>query len=70
MAGRPAGGDRSGAVASIAISEAELKLMSTPALVARLVADGVSRLTAERLIAIRRGAAEPGRARRRPLARH
>lgn len=69
MAGRPASGDRTGALASIAISEAELKLMSTPELVARLVAGGVSRLTAERFIAIRRGIAEPGRARPRPLAR-
>ena len=37
--------------------------------VERLVAGGASRLTAERLVAIERGDAEPGRARRHALAR-
>jgi len=34
-----------------------------------LVADGASRLTAERIIAIERGDAEPGRARRHTQSR-
>jgi hypothetical protein len=39
------------------------------ALVQRLVAEGASRLTAERIVAIERGDAEPGRARRHPQSR-
>jgi hypothetical protein len=38
-------------------------------LVERLVAGGASRLTAERMVAIERGEAEPGRARRHAQAR-
>ena len=38
-------------------------------LVQRLVAGGASRLTAERIAAIKRGDAEPGRARRHPQSR-
>jgi hypothetical protein len=38
-------------------------------LVQRLVAEGASRLTAERIAAIERGDAEPGRARRHPQSR-
>jgi hypothetical protein len=36
--------------------------------VEQLVADGASRLTAQRIVEIERGAAEPRRARRHPLA--
>jgi hypothetical protein len=36
----------------------------------RLLAEGVSRLAAERIAAIERGDAEPGRARRHPQSRH
>jgi hypothetical protein len=38
-------------------------------LVQQLVAEGASRLTAERIAAIERGDAEPGRARRHPQSR-
>jgi hypothetical protein len=40
-----------------------------PTTVERLVADGASRLTAERIVAIERGLAEVGRARRHTTAR-
>ena len=70
MAGRPAGRTRIDRLASIEISQSELKFLSTTVLVSRLVAGGVSRLTAERFIEIQRGAAESGRARPHPLARH
>jgi hypothetical protein len=56
-------------LARIEISESEMQLLSTTALVARLVAGGVSRLTAERFIAIQRGSAEAGRARPHAIAR-
>jgi hypothetical protein len=56
-------------LASIEISRSDLQLLSTTALVARLVAGGVSRLTAERFIEIQRGSAEAGRARRHALSR-
>jgi hypothetical protein len=52
----------------IEISAAEMHL-STVALVERLVDRGFSRLTAERFVAIERGAAEAGRARPHPVAR-
>lgn len=54
----------------IEISTSDLQLLSTTTLVARLVATGVSRLTAERVVAIQRGSAEAGRARRHALSRH
>jgi hypothetical protein len=53
----------------IAIGDGELRLLSDTALVGRLVARGVSRLTAERFVAIQRGNAEPGRARPHPISR-
>jgi hypothetical protein len=64
-----------GSVAEVArlgkveIEEWDLKWLSSTELVARLVAGGVSRLTAERFIAIERGSAEPGRARPHPISR-
>jgi hypothetical protein len=70
MAGRPAGRTRIDRLASIEISQSELKLLSTTVLVSRLVDGGVSRLTAERFIEIQRGTVESGRARPHPLARH
>lgn len=57
-------------LASIEISESDMRLLSSTALVARLVAGGVSRLTAERYLEIQRGSAESGRARRHALSRH
>jgi hypothetical protein len=48
---------------SVEISDSELKLMSPASIVARLVAGGVSRLTAERFVELRQGDAESGRAR-------
>jgi hypothetical protein len=48
----------------------DVKKLSGPAEVERLVADGTSRLTAERIVAIERGLAEPGRARRHVPSRH
>ena len=63
MADRRPAGEKARPVASVEISESDLRLASTSTLVARLVAGGVSRLTAERFVEIRRGAAESGRAR-------
>jgi hypothetical protein len=63
MAGRRPAGEKALPVASVEISESDLKLVSTSVLVSRLVAGGVSRLTAERFVEIRRGPAESGRAR-------
>jgi hypothetical protein len=51
------------------IAGAELKKLSGAALIERLVASGFSRLGAERMVAIERGTAEPGRARTRAHAR-
>jgi hypothetical protein len=56
-------------VASIEISESEMMHLSSTVLVARLVAGGVSRLTAERFVEIQRGSAESGRARPHAVAR-
>jgi hypothetical protein len=53
----------------IEIPESELKALSTSALVERLAAGGLSRLSAERIAAIERGIAEPGRARAHMQAR-
>jgi hypothetical protein len=52
------------------IAGAEMKLLTSSVQVDRLVACGVSRLTAERFVEIQRGTAEPGRARRHPVSRH
>jgi hypothetical protein len=47
----------------------EAERLSTAAIVERLIAIGTSRLTAERIVAIARGGAEPGRARNHGLRR-
>jgi hypothetical protein len=47
----------------------EAEQLSTAAIVERLIAIGTSRLTAERIVAIERGNAEPGRARNHGLPR-
>jgi hypothetical protein len=54
---------------SIEISDVELKGLSGAALIDRLVAEGMSRLSAERTVEIERGAAEPSRARAHAQAR-
>jgi hypothetical protein len=56
-------------LARIEISKSDMQLLSTTALVAKLVAGGVSRLTAERFIEIQRGSAEAGRARPHAISR-
>jgi hypothetical protein len=60
---------RTNRLAGIEIAESELRLLSDTVLVARLVTRGVSRLTAERFVAIQRGAAESGRARPHAVSR-
>jgi hypothetical protein len=69
MAGRTASGSNSNGLAGLEISESELKLHSDTVLVARLMAQGVSRLTAERFVEIQRGTGESGRARPHAVAR-
>ena len=54
---------------SIEISDLELKRLSGAALTDRLVAGGMSRLSAERTVEIERGTAEPSRARAHAQAR-
>jgi hypothetical protein len=56
-------------VASVDISESDMELLSSTALVARLVAGGVSRLTAERFVEIQRGKGNSGRARPHSMSR-
>jgi hypothetical protein len=63
MAGRASSSVKVSPVESVEISESELMLMAPATLVARLVAGGVSRLTAERFVELRRSGAESGRAR-------
>jgi hypothetical protein len=46
-----------------------VKKISAAAAVERLVADGTSRLSAERIVAIEQGLAEPGRARTHVMSR-
>jgi hypothetical protein len=53
----------------IEIPEAEVAMLSDVLLVERLVEGGISRLSAERMVAIRQGATEPGRARSHMQAR-
>jgi hypothetical protein len=53
----------------VEITSTDLKSLSSSVIVDRLVAGGVSRLTAERIVAIERGTAEPGRARPHATAR-
>jgi hypothetical protein len=69
MAGFIAPSPQIGRVERVGISEPEMQVLNTTVLVARLVAGGVSRLTAERFIEIRRGSAEAGRARPHILSR-
>jgi hypothetical protein len=54
----------------IEIAIREMEGQSRASVVARLVDSGVSRLTAERVVEIQRGAAEPGRARTHTTSRH
>lgn len=63
MAGRLVSGTATIRVEDVEISESDLRLQSPNTLVARLVAAGVSRLTAERFVEIHGGTAEAGRAR-------
>jgi hypothetical protein len=69
MAGMTAPSAKTGRVERVGISESEIRLLSSTVLVARLVAGGVSRLTAERFVEIQRGSAEAGRARPHTLSR-
>ena len=68
MAGRVAG-SKTDRLASIPISEHDLKFQHTAVLVERLVAGGVSRLTAERYVEIERGSVGAGRARAHSMSR-
>jgi hypothetical protein len=54
---------------NVEIDDAEVKTLSGSALVDRLVEGGISRLSAERIVEIDRGTAEPGRARPHSQAR-
>jgi hypothetical protein len=54
----------------IEIAVREMKELTKASVVARLVESGVSRLTAERVVEIQRGSAEPGRARTHTTSRH
>jgi hypothetical protein len=54
---------------SIEIAAGDMKKQSGSAAVERLVAEGASRLTAERIVAIEDGLAEPGRARPHTMSR-
>jgi hypothetical protein len=58
-----------GRVERVGISDSDMEALSTAVLVDRLVAGGVSRLTAERFLEIQRGSAEAGRARPHLLSR-
>jgi hypothetical protein len=58
-----------GRVERVGISDSDMEALSTAVLVDRLVAGGVSRLTAERFLEIQRGSAEAGRARPHHLSR-
>lgn len=51
------------------ITEADLKSFGAAVLVERLMTGGVSRLSAERMVAINSGSAEPSRARARMQSR-
>jgi hypothetical protein len=51
------------------IPDAEARRLSDEQLVERLVDNGCSRLTAERIVAVQRGDEEAARARRRVLSR-
>jgi hypothetical protein len=49
---------------ALEIADAELRFLSNAMIVDRLVASGVSPLSAARIVAVQRGDVEPGRARR------
>jgi hypothetical protein len=49
---------------ALEIANSELRYLSNAMIVERLVASGVSRLSADRIVAVQRGHDEPGRARR------
>jgi hypothetical protein len=49
---------------ALKIRNSELRYLSNAMIVERLVASGVSRLSADRIVAVQRGNDEPGRARR------
>jgi hypothetical protein len=49
---------------TLAIADSEMRWLSNASIVERLVESGVSRLSAERIVAVQRGEVEPGRARR------
>jgi hypothetical protein len=69
MADGTASGSNTNGVGGVEISESDLKLLSDTVLVARLMAGGVSRLTAMRFVEIQRGTGESGRARPHAVAR-
>ena len=54
---------------SVEIPDAEMRALTREAIIERLVESGMSRLTAERVLEIEQEAGEPGRARRRSVAR-
>lgn len=54
---------------TLEIPDAEVRVLTREAIIERLVASGMSRLTAERIIEIEQETGEPGRARRRSLSR-
>jgi hypothetical protein len=58
-----------GIVRMIKIADVDAERLTGTALVERLVDNGISRLTAERFVAIERGAVEAGRARPHTQAR-
>jgi hypothetical protein len=70
MSGRTVENGDAALLRKLGAADAEVKLLTSSVLVDRLVACGVSRLTAERFVEIQRGTAEPGRARRHPVSRH
>jgi hypothetical protein len=49
---------------TLEIADSELRLLTNAMIVERLVASGVSRLSAARIVDVQRGDVEPGRARR------
>ena len=53
----------------IQLAVKEMKALSNAMVVERLVDGGVSRLSAERIVEIERGAVEPGRARTHTMSR-
>ena len=53
----------------IQVAVREMKALSNAMVVARLVDQGVSRLSAERIVEIEREACEPGRARTHTMSR-